>query len=282
MGSRRKRRVLSTPFSLPHSSSVRIALGLEYDGTDFVGWQSQRDSRSVQESLAVAIAAVADHPVLVSGSGRTDAGVHAAQQIAHFDTEAQREPRQWLLGINSNLPADIAVQWVTRVEPDFDARRSALRRRYCYRIQQRSVRSALSRRRTWWLRDSLDCAAMTAAASSWLGENDFSAFRAAGCQSSTPMRRLMAVGIRQRESMLELEFTANAFLQHMVRNLVGVLVEVGTGKEAPSWAAEVLAGRDRTLGGIAAPPHGLTLMEVIYPERFGLPTAATASVNRRL
>ena len=137
-------------------------------------------------------------------------------------------------------------------------------------------------RRTWWLRDSLDCAAMTAAASSWLGENDFSAFRAAGCQSSTPMRRLMAVGIRQRESMLELEFTANAFLQHMVRNLVGVLVEVGTGKEAPSWAAEVLAGRDRTLGGVAAPPHGLTLMEVTYPERFGLPTAATASVNRRL
>ena len=135
---------------------MRIALGLEYDGTDFVGWQSQRDSRSVQEQLARAISAVADHPVLVSGSGRTDAGVHAAQQIAHFDTQAQRESRQWLLGINSNLPDDIAVQWVSAVESDFDARRSALWRRYRYLIQQSHVRSALSRRQTWWLREPLD------------------------------------------------------------------------------------------------------------------------------
>ena len=253
---------------------MRIALGLEYDGTDFVGWQSQLDSRSVQELLSLAIAEVADHPVSVSGSGRTDAGVHAAQQIAHFDTEARREPRQWLLGINSNLPADIAVQWVKAVEPDFDARRSAQWRRYRYLLRQRARRSALSRRRTWSLRDSLDCGAMSAAAAGWLGENDFSAFRAAGCQSSTPMRRLISVGIHRRESLIVLEFTANAFLQHMVRNLVGVLVEIGTGKAAQSWAAEVLASRDRTQGGVAAPAQGLTLMEVAYPEHFDLPARA--------
>jgi tRNA pseudouridine38-40 synthase len=251
---------------------VRIALGLEYDGTDFVGWQTQRDSRSIQQHLTEAIAAVADHPLTVSGSGRTDAGVHAAQQVAHFDTHALRAPRQWLLGINSNLPPDIAVQWVQEVEADFDARRSALWRRYRYLIRQHPVRSALCRRRTWWFRESLDCGAMTAAASAWLGENDFSAFRAAGCQSSTPMRRLLSVGIQTDGSIIAFEFKANAFLQHMVRNFVGVLVGVGSGKEVPRWAAEVLAGRDRTLGGIAAPPQGLTLMEVAYPERFNIPS----------
>ncbi|TDJ45478.1 MAG: tRNA pseudouridine(38-40) synthase TruA [Gammaproteobacteria bacterium] len=250
---------------------MRIALGLEYDGTDFVGWQSQRDGRSVQDLLTVAIATVADHPVTVFGSGRTDAGVHAAQQIAHFDTAASREPRQWLLGINSRLPADIAVQWVKEVKPEFDARRSALWRRYRYLLRLRGTRSALSRRRAWWLHDSMDCGAMSAAGAAWLGENDFSAFRAAGCRSSTPMRRLISVGIHRRESLIALEFTANAFLQHMVRNLVGVLVEIGTGRAAQSWAAEVLAGRDRTQGGMAAPAQGLTLIEVAYPEHFDLP-----------
>ncbi len=250
---------------------MRIALGLEYDGTEFVGWQSQRDNRSVQDCLNLAITAVADHPITVHGSGRTDAGVHASQQIAHFDTEAHRDSRQWLLGINSNLPADIAIQWVKEVDGEFDARRSALWRRYRYLITQRGVRSALSRRRSWWLRDPLDCGAMTAAAGAWLGENDFSAFRAAGCQSSTPMRRLIAVSIARQESSISLEFTANAFLQHMVRNLVGVLVKIGAGRETPTWAAQVLAGRDRTRGGVAAPPQGLTLMEVAYPERFEIP-----------
>lgn len=256
---------------------VRIALGLEYDGTDFVGWQSQRDCRSVQQLLTDAAAAVADHPVTVAGSGRTDAGVHAAQQVAHFDTQAHREPRQWLLGINSNLPADIAVRWVKEVEPGFDARRSATSRRYRYRIRQSPVRSALSRRRAWWLREPLDCSSMTAASTSWLGENDFSAFRAAGCQSATPMRRLLAVGIQRNDSIISLDFTANAFLQHMVRNFVGVLVAVGSGRETPEWAAEVLEGRDRTRGGVAAPPQGLTLLEVTYPARFQIPAAQDIS-----
>jgi tRNA pseudouridine38-40 synthase len=251
---------------------LRIALGLEYDGTDFVGWQTQRYERSVQQALSDAISAVADHPVSVAGSGRTDAGVHALQQVAHFDTESHREPRQWLLGINSNLPADIAVQWVQSVGQSFDARRSALWRRYRYLIMQRGVRSALMHRRAWWLRETLDCGAMSAAATSWLGENDFSAFRAAGCQSSTPMRQLMAVGICERDSLISLEFTANAFLQHMVRNFVGVLVKIGAGGAPPAWAADVLQGRDRTRGGVAAPPQGLTLMEVGYPAAFVIPT----------
>ncbi len=250
---------------------MRIALGLEYDGTDFVGWQAQRDERSVQQTLSEAISVVADHRVTVAGSGRTDAGVHALQQVAHFDTESQREERQWLLGINSNLSADIAVQWVRLVDGSFDARRSALWRRYRYLIMQRSVRSALMHRRTWWLRENLDCGAMSAAATNWLGENDFSAFRAAGCQSSTPMRRLMVVGIHELDSLISFEFTANAFLQHMVRNIVGVLVKIGTGAAPPAWGADVLSGRDRTRGGVAAPPQGLTLMEVGYPARFEIP-----------
>ena len=260
-------------------STVRIALGLEYDGTDFVGWQSQRDCRSVQELVTEAVIAVADHPLTVAGSGRTDAGVHAAQQVAHFDTQANRQARQWLLGINSNLPPDIAVQWVKEVAPDFDARRSAMWRRYRYQIQQRLVRSALSQRGVWWLRDPLDCSLMTAAAAVWLGENDFSAFRAAGCQSSTPMRRLLAVEIEENNSIIALDFTANAFLQHMVRNFVGVLVAIGSGREPPEWAAQVLASRDRTQGGVAAPPQGLTLLEVAYPKRFEIPTVPDSWLN---
>ena len=256
---------------------MRIALGLEYDGTDFVGWQKQRDGRSVQELLGLAIASVADHPIIVAGSGRTDAGVHALQQVAHFDSDADRDDRQWLLGINSNLPPDIAVQWVRRVDDGFDARRSAVWRRYRYLVLQRQVRSALVNRRTWWIRESLDCSAMTAAAVFWLGENDFSAFRAAGCQSSTPMRRLMDVSIAPRDGIIALEFRANAFLQHMVRNFVGVLVKIGSGAKPPDWAGQVLASLDRTQGGVAAPPQGLTLMEVGYPENLGLPVPVDLS-----
>jgi len=252
---------------------MRIALSVEYDGTDFFGWQMQRENRSVQELLSGAVAAVADHPITVFGSGRTDTGVHASQQIAHFDTESIRGPRQWLLGINSNLPSDIAVRWVGPVESDFDARRSALWRRYRYLIFQHPLRSALMRRRTWWVREPLDCAAMTAAAATWIGENDFSAFRAAGCQSNSPMRHLIAVKVDKDGPLISIEFKANAFLQHMVRNLVGVLAEIGSGKAKPGWAAEVLASRDRTRAGVAAPPQGLNLIAVGYPEAYGIPTS---------
>jgi tRNA pseudouridine38-40 synthase len=255
----------------------RIALGLEYDGTDFVGWQIQRHGRSVEGELAAAVGAVADEACVVHGSGRTDAGVHAARQVAHFDTTARRTQRQWLLGINSNLPNDVAVRWVREVPETFDARRSALRRRYRYSILQQSTRSALARNRAWWIREPLDGAAMTAASVHWLGEHDFSAFRAAGCQAKSPMRRLLAVRVARSVQSdgvsWDVDFTANAFLQHMVRNLVGALVEIGLGHLPAAAAREMLLSRDRTKAAAAAPPTGLTLLEVLYPAHYGLPTA---------
>jgi tRNA pseudouridine38-40 synthase len=258
----------------------RIALGLEYDGTDFVGWQVQRAGRSIEATLASAVQAVANERTTVHGAGRTDAGVHATLQVAHFDTNAHRSERQWLLGINSNLPPDVAVRWVREVPATFDARRSALRRRYRYSILQQPTRPALARGRVWWLREPLDAAAMTAAALHWLGEHDFSAFRAAGCQAKSPMRRLMAVRVArapQADGVLwEIDFTANAFLQHMVRNLVGALVEIGRGDLPPAAAREMLASRDRTQAAVAAPPGGLALLEVLYPEHYRLPTAGDA------
>jgi tRNA pseudouridine38-40 synthase len=253
----------------------RIALGLEYDGTDFIGWQIQQAGRSVEGTLASAVSFVAGQRVNVHGSGRTDAGVHALQQVAHFDTTVPRTPRQWLLGINSNLPPDVAIRWVREVPAEFDARRSAVSRRYRYTIAQQAARPALLRRHAWWLRQPLDCAAMTMAATGWLGEHDFSAFRGAGCQAKSPMRRLMAVAIGRRSrgegASLTFEFTANAFLQHMVRNLVGTLVAIGSGELEPSAAAAILERRDRREAGVTAPPQGLALVEVLYAPRFGLP-----------
>jgi tRNA pseudouridine38-40 synthase len=253
----------------------RIALGLEYDGTDFIGWQIQPAGRSVEGTLAAAVSFVAGEPVNVHGSGRTDAGVHALQQIAHFDTHVTRSPRQWLLGINSNLPPDAAVRWVREVPADFHARHSAASRRYRYTVLQQGPRSALLRRRAWWLRQPLDCAAMTAAATAWLGEHDFSAFRSAGCQAPSPMRRLMAVAIARRPhgegTLVSFEFTANAFLQHMVRNLVGTLVAIGSGELDTADAGLILERGDRRQAGVTAPPEGLALVEVLYAPRFGLP-----------
>lgn len=275
MGRRRGRR---DPASWRGSRSIRmprIALGLSYDGTDFNGWQAQQTGRSVERALGDAVSSVAGEAVAVHGAGRTDAGVHAIQQVAHFDTAARRSQRQWLLGINSNLPADVGVRWVCEVAPDFDARRSALWRRYRYSILQQAVRPVLERHRVWWLREPLDCGAMTAAACQWLGEHDFSAFRAAGCQARSPVRELMSVAIRRRMlttgALIALEFRANAFLQHMVRNFVGQLAAIGRGDVPAAAAAAVLASRDRTRAGVAAPPQGLSLVEVAYPERFALP-----------
>jgi len=256
-------------------SIQRVALGIEYDGTGFVGWQIQRSGRSVQAVLSQAVSTVANHPVTIAGSGRTDAGVHASYQVAHFDSEATRTSRQWVLGINSNLPNDIAVKWVQEVDGEFDARRSAILRRYRYLIMERDTRPVFLRHRSWWLRKKLDCGAMTAAATTLLGEQDFSAFRAASCQSHTPMRRLVSITLRRADGLLQLEFTANAFLQHMVRNLVGVLTEIGRGEAESGWAAEVLASRDRTKGGVAAPPQGLALIGVTYPDYYDLPPPAS-------
>lgn len=254
---------------------MRIALGIEYDGTAYNGWQKQRSGVGVQEVVERALAAVADAPVEAVCAGRTDAGVHATAQVAHFDSDAERSERNWLLGVNSNLPPDVNALWVASVRDDFHARYSATARKYRYLILNRLCRSSLWRNRAWWVHEALDDARMRKAAAHLLGEHDFSAFRAAGCQARTPVRRVHALAIERRSAeWLAVEVTANAFLQHMVRNIVGTLVAVGRGDEAPAWVGDVLESRDRTRGGMAAPAHGLTLIGVDYPASYGLPRVA--------
>lgn len=247
---------------------MRVALGLEYDGTAYNGWQRQRTGHGVQERLEVALAAVANEPIEAVCAGRTDTGVHASGQVVHFDTTSQRSDRSWLLGANTNLPDDISVQWVAHVSDEFHARYSAIARSYQYRILNRLQRSALHRHRAWWVPVPLDVNAMREAATALVGQHDFSAFRAAGCQASTPVREITSLEIARDGPWITLDVTANAFLQHMVRNITGTLVAVGKGDEAPGWVADVLASRDRTAGGMAAPPHGLTLVSVEYPAGF--------------
>ena len=250
---------------------MRIALGIEYDGTAYNGWQRQRVGLGVQERLEDALSLVADHKVEAVCAGRTDTGVHAAGQVAHFDTVSRRGERGWVLGANTNLPDDISVTWAREVDEEFHARFSATGRTYQYLFLNRLQRSALYRRRAWWVHEPLDVAQMQLAAAAIVGEHDFSAFRAAGCQASHATREITALTLERQGEFILLEVSANAFLQHMVRNITGTLVAIGRGDEKPGWAAEVLAGRDRKAAGIAAPPHGLTLVAVDYPPEFGLP-----------
>jgi tRNA pseudouridine38-40 synthase len=251
---------------------MRIALGIEYDGTRYVGWQRQKTGIGIQARVEAAIAKVADESCIEAVcAGRTDAGVHAAGQVAHFDTRAERSPRGWLLGINSNLPDDINATWATPVDDQFHARYSAESRTYRYLVLNRLVRSSLFRRRAWWVHEPLDEQAMADGGACLVGEHDFSAFRAAGCQSSTPVREVTRLEVERRGHWIMIDITANAFLQHMVRNIAGTLVAIGRGDEEPGWVARVLASRDRKAGGVAAPAHGLTFMRVRYPPAFGVP-----------
>jgi tRNA pseudouridine38-40 synthase len=250
---------------------MRIAIGIEYDGTAYNGWQRQRSGVGIQERAEQGLSAVADETVELTCAGRTDAGVHASGQVAHFDTTAQRSLRGWLLGANSNLPDDINVTWVRPVSDDFHARFSALSRSYRYVILNRLVRSALYRRRAWWVHQPLDARRMNDAAQALLGEHDFSAFRAAGCQATGPVREITSISVRRDRDWVVLEVTANAFLQHMVRNIAGTLAAIGAGEQAGDWVGALLRGRDRRHAGVAAPPHGLTLVDVRYPAEFELP-----------
>lgn len=253
---------------------MRIAVGIEYDGTAYNGWQRQHNGIGVQARVEDALSIVANETVEVTCAGRTDTGVHASGQVAHFDTSAERDDRSWLLGANSALPDDINLRWVQHVEADFHARFSASWRRYEYRILNQLVRSAMYRRRAWWVHRPLDDISMHRAAQSLLGEHDFSAFRAAGCQAKSATRRLLAISVRRQGDWLTLDVTANAFLQHMVRNIMGTLVAIGSGNESVDWAARVLQSCDRTQAGITAPAHGLTLVEVGYPHAVGIPPIA--------
>jgi len=251
---------------------MRIALGIEYDGTGYNGWQRQQTGLGVQQRIEEALTRVANHTVEVTCAGRTDTGVHAAGQVVHFDTPSVRDDRGWLLGANSHLPDDISVIWARHVDDDFHARFSASARNYRYRILNRHPRSALYRHRAWWVYEALDAQRMNEAAQHLLGVHDFSAFRAAGCRANTPQRTITRLSVERGGHWITLEVSANAFLQHMVRNITGSLVAVGAGERSIEWIAEVLQSRDRKRGGIAAPPQGLTLTSVDYPcEFFGAP-----------
>lgn len=242
----------------------RIAVGVEYDGAGLFGWQSQKDGPSVQDALQRALSAVAHAPVQVVGAGRTDAGVHATGQVAHFDTTARRKARDWVLGANSALPPGICLRWAAAAPAEFHARFSAVSRSYSYLLLNRETRSALWRERAWWTRRPLDAGLMHEVGQLLVGEHDFSALRAAECQSHSPVRRIDRLSVTRRGDFLRLDVTANAFLHHMVRNIVGTLAAVGRGRRPPEWVAEVLAGRDRCQAGATAPAAGLYLVHVDY------------------
>jgi tRNA pseudouridine38-40 synthase len=255
----------------------RIALGIEYDGSAFAGWQHQAHARSVQGELERALAEVAVHEVSLAAAGRTDAGVHALHQVAHFDTHVARPEHAWALGGTAASADDVTVLWAREVPGHFHARYAALSRSYVYRILNRRMRPALERRRMCWVRRPLDAGAMHVAAQCLLGERDFSSFRAAECQSSTPMRRLTEVEVTRHGEVVEISVRANAFLHHMVRNIAGSLLLVGTGERPADWLQEVLEARDRTRAGATAPPQGLYFAAVEYPAEFGLPCGPRAS-----
>jgi len=250
---------------------MRVAAGVEYCGADFYGWQKQSGQRTIQGCVESALSGVADHLVQVQCAGRTDAGVHAVQQVIHFDTTSKREPHSWVLGTNSNLPADIRITWVKPVEQAFHARFSAKARKYKYIILNRPVSTALYHRRLSWEYRHLDESRMALAAADLIGQHDFTSYRAASCQAKSPVRTINKLDVSRDGDLILIDVEANAFLQHMVRNIAGVLMMIGTGKEQIGWAKQVLMATDRTVGGITAPADGLYLVNVYYDISFSIP-----------
>lgn len=250
---------------------MRIALGIEYDGSHYNGWQIQQDGLGVQEVVERALGKVADQPVRVICAGRTDAGVHAWQQVVHFDTTSVREMRGWVFGANANLPHNVCVVWARPVSDDFHARFSAQSRCYEYRILNRPIRPAVEDRRVTWEFRHLDAGRMHAAGQLLVGEHDFTSYRAVQCQAKSPMRNLIRLSVRREGQYIMLEVEANAFLHHMVRNIAGVLMAIGAGEKPVEWSHDVLLSRDRTLGGVTAPAAGLYFKAVRYPGEFGIP-----------
>ena len=260
----------------------RIALGVEYDGTHFHGWQTQSGVRTVQSELEAAVSRVANHPVIVHCAGRTDAGVHALEQVVHFETTATRSERSWVLGANVNLPPDVGVRWAHPVDDSFHARFSAQARHYRYQILARRTRSPIQRDRAVWVHEALDVERMRAAAVALVGEHDFSSFRAVACQAKSPIRRVLYLDLSEREGLITLAIGANGFLHHMVRNIAGVLMAIGRGEASVDWTRELLEVRDRRLGGVTAQPQGLYFVRADYPAEFGLPQSERADPLQRL
>jgi len=251
----------------------RIALGVEYDGSAFHGWQRQGSPvlATVQARLEGALAAIANHPVTLVCAGRTDTGVHGTGQVVHFDCAVDRGEQAWRRGANSLLPRTLRVLWAQAVPQTFHARFTALSRRYLYVIHDNPVEPAIMAGLLSHTREGLNIQAMHAAGQSLLGEQDFTSFRAAGCQSRTPFRNIMHLNVRRHQRFIVLDIQANAFLQHMVRNIAGTLMEIGSGRRPVDWAGEVLQARDRSLAAKTASPCGLYLVSVQYPGEFGLP-----------
>ncbi|MGI9251231.1 MAG: tRNA pseudouridine(38-40) synthase TruA [Pseudohongiellaceae bacterium] len=258
-------------------NTTRIAIGVEYDGAKLSGWQQQASPElpTVQGILQTALAQIADEPVRLTVAGRTDAGVHATGQVAHFDCHTERAGNRgnkaWVAGSNSLLPANIRVNWATTVPNQFHARFSAQARRYIYVIQTQDVAPAILSNKVSWSRQHLDAPAMHRAAQHLLGEQDFTSFRAAGCQSNTALRCIQQIAVYARNRFVVIDIQANAFLLHMVRNIAGALMAVGRGEQAPEWIAKLLQARDRTQGEPTASPDGLYLVHVSYPAEYALP-----------
>lgn len=250
---------------------MRIAIGIEYDGSNYHGWQRQKDHQTIQSVVEKAVSQVANEPVSIVCAGRTDSGVHALEQVAHFDSEAKRDTQAWLMGTNAYLPEDIRIIWAKKLNADFHARTSAIARFYRYTILNRSVASALLKKQVTWHPRPLDVHKMQEAANFLIGSHDFSSFRAQACQSRSPFRTMYFINVQRKGDTINIVVSANAFLHHMVRNIAGVLIDVGNGKNEPEWVAEILAMRNRKDAGVTAPPYGLYLGSIFYPECFGIP-----------
>lgn len=255
--------------------STRIALCVEYQGTNFNGWQAQKSAKfsTVQEVLETAVSQVADHSIKVHCAGRTDKAVHASAQVIHFDTTSERPLKAWVKGCNALLPNTVVVRWATEVDDDFHARFSALSRRYCYLIYNNKIPSALLQGQVTSHFFDLNEKLMHEAGQLILGERDFTSFRGSGCQSNTAMRNISHINVKRAGDFVIVDIKANAFLLHMVRNIVGALLEVGEGQRKPEWLNQVLEQKDRREAGVTAPPDGLYLIEIEYPEKYNLPKA---------
>jgi tRNA pseudouridine38-40 synthase len=261
---------------------MRIAAIVEYDGSRFSGWQRQAQARSVQQCVEEALAKVADQPIEIIVAGRTDAGVHAAGQVIHFDTHAERSAHSWVRGAVAHLPAEIALLWAGPVAAEFHARFSATGRHYHYVILNRPIRPTYLARRVTHEYRPLDVERMQQAAQYLVGTHDFTSFRSNACEAKSPVRELRALHVARDGALVHVRAYANAFLHHMVRNLVGVLAEVGAGERPPEWARQVLQAHDRTQAGPTAPPDGLYLTAVEYPAAFGIPAAGQVPVFWRM
>lgn len=251
---------------------MRIALGVEYDGAAFYGWQCQQTVISVQQRVEEALTKIANHPVKVVCAGRTDAGVHATGQVVHFDTDSERHRSAWTLGINRFLPETVSIRWAKITSDDFHARFSATARRYRYIIYNHNLRNSILAKGVTTFHAKLNHELMHEAAQYLVGRQDFSAFRAVNCQANTPVRDLSHITVSRQGDYVILDVKANAFLHHMVRNIMGSLLLIGCGEKPIEWIKTVLAGKDRTKAGATAKPNGLYLVNVSYPEVFDLPS----------